>query len=159
MGLSKELSCEAGSFSHGRNPHRCFQLEVLRLYFPALDPWVETSVSLRSCFSQFIHMQMWDYLLHQPPLRPLGSSSCCLATCPLCPSCPSALLLVWMNVSSLTPWLLDFYTIRFSGTSGCCLILNLSLSLFWLCKEAQCIYLHLHLGQKSLIFFSKDDAS
>ena len=28
---------------------------------------------------------------------------------PLCPSCPSPpLLLVWMNVSSLTPWLLDF---------------------------------------------------
>ena len=29
---------------------------------------------------------------------------------PLCPSCPSPpLLLVWMNVSSLTPWLWDFY--------------------------------------------------
>ena len=67
MGLSIKLSCESGSFSCHLNPHRCFQSEVLRLYFPALDPWVETSVSLRSCFSQFIHMQMWDHLLHQPP--------------------------------------------------------------------------------------------
>ena len=51
---------------------------------------------------------------------PTWSSSCCLAAYLLCPSCPSPLLLlVWMNVSSLTPWLLDFYTIWFSGSSGC----------------------------------------
>ena len=29
MGLSKNLSCEAGSFSHCLNPHRSFQSEVL----------------------------------------------------------------------------------------------------------------------------------
>ena len=34
MGLSNELSCEAGSFSCHMNPHRFFQSEVLRLYFP-----------------------------------------------------------------------------------------------------------------------------
>ena len=28
-------------------------------------------------------------------------------------------------------------------------VLNLWLSFFWLCEEAQCVYLHLHLGQKS----------
>ena len=68
------------------------------------------------------------------------------STLPSCPSLP--LLQVWLNVSSLTPWLLDFHTVRFSGSSGCFLFLNLSLSLFWLFEEAQCIYLRLHLGQK-----------
>ena len=36
-------------------------------------------------------------------------------------------------------------------------VLKLFLSFFWLCEEAQCIYLHLHLGQKSvcLVFFFK----
>ena len=34
VGLSNELSCETGSFSCHRNPHRFLPLEVLRLYFP-----------------------------------------------------------------------------------------------------------------------------
>ena len=55
-----------------------------------------------------------------------------------------------MNVFSLTPQLSDFHTIRFSGSSGYFLYLNLLLSFFWLCEEGQCIYLHLYLGQKSL---------
>ena len=36
VGLSNELSCEAGSFSHCCNTHTFFQLEVLRLHFPEL---------------------------------------------------------------------------------------------------------------------------
>ena len=44
---------------------------------------------------------------------------------PLHPGCPSPpLLSVWMNVSSLSPWLLDFYTVRFSVSSGWFLFLN-----------------------------------
>ena len=140
MGLSNDLSFEAGSFSHQHNCHRFFQSEVLRLYFPALEPWVEWSVLLPSCCSWLICMQMWDCLLHQ--LLP-----CCESPLPSCPSPP--ILLVWMNVSSLTPWLLDFHTVRFSVSSGCFLFLNLLLSFFWLCEEAQCVYLHLYLGQKS----------
>ena len=31
---------------------------------------------------------------------------------------------VWMNVSSLTPWLSDFHTVLFSVSSGCFLFLN-----------------------------------
>ena len=34
------------------------------------------------------------------------------------------LLPVWMNVSSLTPWLSNFHTVRFSVSSGCFLFLN-----------------------------------
>ena len=53
-----------------------------------------------------------------------------------------------LHECSLTPWLSDFHTVRFSVSSGCFLFLSLSLSFFWLCKEAQCVYLHLHLGRK-----------
>ena len=79
---------------------------------------------------------------------PTCSSSWCLTTHLLYPSWPSPPLLpVWMNASSLTPWLSDFHTIWFSVSSGYFLFLSL-LSFFWLCKEAKCIYLCLHLGQK-----------
>ena len=81
-------------------------------------------------------------LLARNPLR-----LCCLSL---------PLLLVWMNVSSLTPWLSDFYTVLFSGSSGCFLFFNLLLSFFWLCEEAKCIYLHLHLGQKSVKLIFKE---
>ena len=64
MGLSNELSCEAGNFSRHCN---------LRLSFPTL--W---SFSLPSCSSRFTCMQMWD---------------CLSASCPLaCPSPPVAAL-------------------------------------------------------------------
>ena len=65
VGLSNELSCEAESFSCCRlNPHRCFQSELLRLYFPELEPWVVRSVSLPSWSSRFICTGMWDCPLH-----------------------------------------------------------------------------------------------
>ena len=105
--------------------------------------------------------------LSHSPVVPLGLSACrcgtaystsCLlprssshhlAVSPLCPGHLSlSLLPVWMNVSSLTPWLSDFNTGRFSGSSGWFLFLSLLLSFFWLCKEAKCIYLCLQLGQK-----------
>ena len=72
----------------------------------------------------------------------VGSASCSLASpvpqsstllglpaatlpCVLLPDRLSPpLLLVWMNVSSLSPWLLDFHTVRFSANSGCFLFLN-----------------------------------
>ena len=48
MGVSNELSCETGSFSHALNPQRCFQSGALRLNFPVLEPWVVPSISLPS---------------------------------------------------------------------------------------------------------------
>ena len=53
-GLSNELSCEAGNFSCLLNPHSFFQSEVLRLYFPELEPWVAWSVSLPGYYPLFI---------------------------------------------------------------------------------------------------------
>ena len=67
MGLSNKLSCEAGSFSCCLNTHRFFQSEALRLYFPTLEPRVVWSVLLPSCSSWFIHTQMWDHPVRQPP--------------------------------------------------------------------------------------------
>ena len=41
------------------------------------------------------------------------------------PDCLSlSLLPVWMNGSSLSPWLWDFHTVQFSISSGCFLFLN-----------------------------------
>ena len=58
---------------------------------------------------------VWDRWVCQP--LPCHESSP-----PCCPSPP--LLLVWMNVSSLSPWLSDFHAVRFSVSSGCFLFLN-----------------------------------
>ena len=57
-------------------------------------------------------------LLHNPPPRWVRQPlPCCESFLPRCPSLP--LLPAWMNVSSLTPWLSDFHTVRFS-VSSCC---------------------------------------
>ena len=117
-----------------------------------VEPSVAQSALLPSCSSWFICTHMWDHVLCQlpPATSPTPqSSSCRFAMSPLCPCCLSPpLLLVRMNVSSLTPWLLDFHTVWFSGSSGYILLLNLLLSFFWLYKEVMCVYLCLNLGQK-----------
>ena len=51
-------------------------------------------------------------LVHQPPPCRESSPPGCLC------------LPVWMNVSSLTPWLSDSHTVRFSVSSACFLFLN-----------------------------------
>ena len=142
-GLSNKLSCEAGNFSCCCNRYRFLQPEFLRLYFPMLGPWIVWSISLPSCSSQFICTQMWDCpVLQLPPCRESSLPGC---------QSPS-LLPIWMNVSSLTPLLSDFHTVQFSVSFGCFLFLNLLLSFFWLCKEAQCVYLHSILAGRTAMF-------
>ena len=149
MGLSNGLSCEAGSFSHCCNPHRFLQLEVLRLYFPTVEPWITWSVLLPSCSSWFICMKMWDCLvLNLPP--------CWVCQPPCC--CESSLLPLPI---SDPPTSLDEYFFFVSLVVGLpyssifCqfwlfFVLKLLLSFFWLCEEAQCVCLCLHLGQKPI---------
>ena len=87
-----------------------------------------------------------------------GTTSCCLThlilqLLPCCTSSPP-----WLPISALptsldecfffNSLLSDFFTVRFSGRSGCFLFLNLLLSFFWLCKEAKSIYRCLHLSRK-----------
>ena len=60
----------------------------------------------------------WPAPVH-PTIRHVSGSGG-VAPSPVCPSCPSPpLLLVWMNVSSLSPWLKDFHVVQFSVSSGC----------------------------------------
>ena len=125
MGLSKELSCEAGSFSLCLlNPHRFFSVRGFEALFPCVGTLGCAVCLIPSCSSWFICTRMWGRLVCQllpihPVLQPPPFRQCSL---PGCPSLP--LLPVWMNVSSLSPWLLDFHTVRFSVSSGCFLFLN-----------------------------------
>ena len=130
-------------------PPQVFLIRGLRLYFPVLEIWVAWSVLLPSCSSQFSCTWMWDRLVRNLlPHRVPQPSPCLESSLPGCLSPP--LLPVWMNVSSLSPWLSDFHIVQFSISSGgvfLLLFLNLLLSFFCLCEEAQCVYLHLHLGR------------
>ena len=140
MGPSNGLSCETGSFSHHCNPLRFLQPEVLRLYLPALEPWVAGSVLLPSCFSQFFQKQMWDHPVCQPlpcrmsfpPRLPISSSPTSLDEGFFFNSLVGQ---TSIQFNYLAVWLFLF--------------LNWLLSFFLLCKEVKHIYLHLQLGQKS----------
>ena len=141
MGLSNELSPEAGSFSCCPST----PTGVFNQRFEALFPRAG-SLGCVVCFAPppFLPVYLcvnvgpqappattlwglpaaaWPAPLHNPPPRwvcqPLP---CCEFSLPRCPSPP--LLLVWMSVSSLSPWLSDFHTVRFSVSSGCFLFLN-----------------------------------
>ena len=105
MDLPKELSCEAGSFSHHLNSHTFFHSG-----FKALFPCAGTLGCAICLTPELFLLQMWDCLLCQPP-------PCCESSPPSCLSPP--LLPVWMNVSPLNPWLLDFITVQFPVSSGC----------------------------------------
>ena len=84
-------------------------------------------------------------VLPTPVLQP---PPCCDSSLPGCPSPP--FLLVWVSVSSLSPWLLDFHTVRFFCHFWLLFVFKLLLSSFWLFEEARCVCLCLYLGQKSL---------
>ena len=143
MGLSNEVSCKAGSLSHYCNTHRFLQRfwGILFLCWnPGLlglshSPVVPSSLSTCKCGTS----------------RSTQSTSCRLGACPLCSSCASQpLLLVWTNVSSLTPWLLDFHTVWFSGSSGCFQICCPSFS----CARRQSISAYASIFARSPLYFS-----
>ena len=99
-------------------PPRVFSISGLRLYFPALELWVAWSKA--GSTSRCLASQLQLYPPHSTIRHLTGSASHSIVASPLHPGCPSPpLLLVWRNVSSLSPWLLDFYTVQFSVSSGC----------------------------------------
>ena len=161
MDLSNKLSCEAGSFSCCRlKPHGCFHSEVSGFISPCWSPGLQgllrsptfpPGLSMCECgaagsascsLARPVPQSIVSLGLPAATLpRVLSTLAACLR-----PGCPSPTpRLAWMNVSSLSPWLSDFHTVRFSVSSGCFLFLNCP---FWLCKEVQCVYLCLHLGWK-----------
>ena len=146
MGLSNELSCEAGSFSCCRlNLHRCFQrFEAL---FPScwspglcdLSPGPLAAASLASCSFAYPAPQCATSL--GPPASaflsvlsarlPTSAPPTCLDECFFFIS-----LVVGLPYSSIFCQFWLFF------------VFKLLLSFFWLCEEAQCVYLCLHLGRK-----------
>ena len=145
-----------------------FSIRGLRLYFPVLESWVTRSALLlpfvqvylcgsvgprdatcRSACPVFRHSESGPLGLSVRECRVTGSASGQTAcpvhptlrqsrsrhgnANPLRPSCPSPPLLpVWMNVYFLFPW--------------CGLPCRSIFCQFWLCEEAQCVYLCRHLG-------------
>ena len=107
VGLSDELSCETGSFSHHHNTHifftaRGFESLVSRAKVPGF----------KICLTHQLFLPAYLCANVGPPMGSSTFPPGLLATTlphPLHPSCLSPLLLpVWMNVS-LTSWSLDFH--------------------------------------------------
>ena len=70
---------------------------------------------------------------------------------------PSPTLLpIWMNVSSLSPWLSDFHTVRFSVSSGCFLFLNCCCPSFGCARRhSVSTYASILAGSPNVKFFLK----
>ena len=94
----------------------------------------------------------WPAPLHNPPPRWVHQPlPCCKSSLPQLPvSAPPTSLHECFFFNSLVvrlPYSLIFWLF---------FVFKLFLSFFWLCEEAQCVYLHLHLGRKPCPgFFNK----
>ena len=137
MVLSNELSRESGSFPCCLNPHRFLR------GFEALFPCTGTLI-WAACFALQLFLPVYLHVNVGLPCLPAATSLRVLSA-QLCIFAPPTGL---DECFFFTPWLSDFHTVQISGSSGYFLFLNLLLSFFWLCEEAKCIYLCLHLGQK-----------
>ena len=119
MGLSNKLSLRLRVSPAASTP-----IGVFNQWFEALFPHAGT---LGCAVYHLVHQLLLASQLQLCPPRSTirhlaGPTSHRLAMSPLCPSPP--FLLVWMNVSSLSPWLSDFHIVRFSVSSDCFLFLN-----------------------------------
>ena len=100
-----------------------FSISGLKLYFPELELWVSEICHLvHQLLPCWLAAALPTQVHNPPPLWVCQPVPRCESSLPDCPSLP--LPLVWMNVSSLSPWLSDFHTVLFSVSSGCFLFLN-----------------------------------
>ena len=115
-----------------------FSISDLRLYFPELEPWGCMVCLAPSLFLPvYLHVHVGPPSLQAPSLPAVALPTllhnllphwvlqpppCRESSLPSYASLP--LLPFWINESSLTPWLSDFHTVRFSVSSGCSLFLN-----------------------------------
>ena len=133
------------------NPHSFPQSQALRLYFSLLEPWVVRSVLFPSWSLWFIHTNVGL------PSSPAATSPAQLLQLqPCCKSSPPRLLISAPPTGLDECFFFNCLVVRLPYNSVvwqfwlfCLFVLNLFLSFFWLCEEAKCIYLCLHLGQKS----------
>ena len=149
-------------------PPRAFSIRGLRLYFPKLEPWVVRSASLPAVYPVYLCENVGPQgatrcsacpVLRHSESGPLGLSVReCGATgsasgqtaCPVCPTLRQSGFrhgntVLSSQAARLHPsyrsgWMFIFYLL---GVEPPCLSI---LCQFWLCEEAQCVYLHRHLG-------------
>ena len=154
VGLSNELSCEARSFSRCcHNPHGCFQSEVWGFISPRWNSGLLHLLPGLSASASAGQLQLCPLCSTIHCLA--GSSSCHLARSPLHPAAR-------LHPSYWSGWMFLLYllgcrtSIQFDFLSVLTVfVFKLLLSFFWLCEEAQCVYLRLHLGWKSRSRFLK----
>ena len=128
-------------------PPQVFSFSGLRLHFPTLEPWVVWSVTWSTSCCLAGQLQLHPSC---STIRHLaGSASHCLAGSPLLPA-------ACLRPSYWSEWMFLLYllgcqtSIQFDFLLVLVVfVFKLLLSFFWLCKEAQCVYLCLHLGWKS----------
>ena len=82
-----------------------------------------------------------------------GTTSHCLTTCPFHPVCWSPPLLSIPPISLDECFFFNSLVVRLPYSSIFCqfwlfFVFKFVVVLFWLCEEAECVYLHLHLGWK-----------
>ena len=154
-----------------------FLISGLRLYFPALEPW-DCAVCFAPPLFFLVYLRMLDHRVHQPPPRGVcqllfaGQLKPCLPRSTVYhlavsvshglarPGPPAMALLRVLSAQlrvSAPPTGLDecFFNslVGLPYSSIFCqfwlfFVLKLLLS-FWLCEDAQCVYLRLLLGRKS----------
>ena len=91
--------------------------------FPRWSPGLRVCFTPQLFLGVYLHVEVGPPVLQPPPHRETSP--------PGCPSLPR--LLVWVSVSSLTPWLSDFHTVRFSVSSGCPPMPPSWLDVLWTC--------------------------
>ena len=128
-----------------------------RPYLPELEPWVVLSALIPHHSSRFIYARMWGlpaaawpapfhkspprWVLQTPPCR-----ESCLPRLPI--STPPTGLdecFFFISLVVILPYSLIFYQFWLF------FVFKLLSSFFWLCKEAKCVYLRLHLDWKPSI--------
>ena len=171
--LQRPLLCGWESLLLPPQPSRAFSIRGLRLYFPELEPWVVRSALLPAVCPVYLcanvvpwgatHCSSCPVLCHSES-GPLGLSvhQCGAAgaasgqtACAVRPTLRQS-----QSRHSHTSPLHPGARLRPSYQSGCMFILcflgvgppcRSILCQFWLCEEAQCVYLRRRLG--SLLFF------
>ena len=174
MGLSNDLSCER-SLLLPPQPPWVFSIRGLRLYFPVLEPWVTRSASLPAVCLVYLwakvvpwgatrcsacpalcHSESGPLGLSVQNCRDAGSASGQTA-CPVHPTRHQS----WSRQGYGSPLHPDAH-LHPSYRSGCMFLFYLlGVGLphrsifyqFWLCEEAQCVYLCRHLGSLLICSF------
>ena len=111
--------CQCGAVGSARSRTACPMCSIIRQVSGSGPP----GLSMRECGAVGSASSCTACPVHSTVCQVFGSSH--VAASPVHPGCPSPPLLpVWINVSSSSPWLLDFRVVRFSVSSGCFLFLN-----------------------------------